>query len=313
VHNPSKNTSKTLLILAAGMGSRYGGLKQTDPLGPAGESIMEFSIYDAISAGFSKIVFVIRKSFEESFREIFVNKLSAFAEVHAVFQEMENLPVSWKGTRQKPWGTAHAVWCAREVINEPFAMINADDYYGRDAFRKMADFFENVDPSLNEYAMCGYRLANTLSEHGSVARGVCNISDGWLQSIEEHTQIIREVNGEITDSDGNIRKSLSPEMLVSMNFWGFTPKLFDLIEEKLITFLEKHAADPSKEIYIPFVLDSLIREKRAGIRVIESDAEWFGITYPEDAMEARRRLLKLAEENDYPSPLWKKANLIVNH
>ncbi|TVQ09660.1 MAG: nucleotidyltransferase [Bacteroidetes bacterium] len=293
----------TLLILAAGMGSRYGGIKQLDKVGPSGETIMDYSIYDALQAGFNKIVFVIRKSFEQQFRELIVQKLKPLAEVHLAFQEIDNLPpgYSFSAEREKPWGTGHAIWTARHLIHEPFAMINADDFYGKEAFLTMADFLKNKAPeNLSHFAMCGYRLENTLSEHGTVSRGVCVTKDNLLQSIEEHTRISRKENGAISDTGGETEKGLTSDTSVSMNFWGFTPAIFDHLESNLHAFLEDYAQDKKKELYIPLVVDELIRDGKATVEVIRSTARWFGVTYREDKEMAVRRLKELTEMKLYP-------------
>ncbi len=293
----------TLLILAAGMGSRYGGIKQLDPVGPSGETIMDYSIYDALQAGFDKIVFVIRKSFEQQFTELIVKKLDPLAEIQLAFQEIDNLPAGYDFSpkREKPWGTGHAIWTAREQIQEPFAMINADDYYGREAFLTMADFLKHKAPgNPSHFAMCGYKLENTLSEHGTVSRGVCVTKDNLLQSIEEHTRISRKESGVISDTGGETEKVLKPDTSVSMNFWGFTPAIFDHLENKLHTFLNDYAQDEKKELYIPFVVDDLIREKKATVKVLPSHAQWFGVTYREDKEMAVKKLKELTGQDFYP-------------
>lgn len=293
----------TLLILAAGMGSRYGGIKQLDKVGPSGETIMDYSVYDALQAGFNKIVFVIRKSFEQQFRELIVKKLEPLAEIHLAFQEIDNLPpgYSFSSEREKPWGTGHAIWTASHLIHEPFAMINADDFYGKEAFLAMADFLKNKAPlNSSHFAMCGYKLENTLSEYGTVSRGVCITTDNLLQSIEEHTRISRKENGTITDTGNETEKTLSTDTAVSMNFWGFTRDIFAPLEEKLHAFLKEHAMDNKKELYIPFVVDELIRDGKATVEVIPSAARWFGVTYREDKERAVNRLKELTHMKLYP-------------
>ena len=297
----------TLLILAAGMGSRYGGLKQLDHLGPSGETIMDYSIYDAINAGFDKIVFVIRRSFEKEFREKFVDKLRGKAEVKLAFQELDNIPagIEYNPQREKPWGTAHAVWSARQIINEPFAMINADDFYGREAFVGMAGFLKKKQSATdNQYAMCGYRLIKTLSEHGSVSRGVCSIKDNYLETVVEHTNILTSENGNIVTRQDDSEKILSPDSIVSMNFWGFTPGLFRFLDEKLLDFMKKYANELKSEIYIPFVVDELIKEKNAVVEVLNCDAQWFGVTHKEDKEKAVNNLSELVKQGIYPENLW---------
>jgi choline kinase len=297
----------TLLILAAGMGSRYGGLKQLDHLGPSGETIMDYSIYDALDAGFNKIVFIIRRSFEKEFREKFVDKLRSKAEIKLAFQEIDNIPdhISYHPDREKPWGTAHAVWTARNIISEPFAMINADDFYGREAFVAMADFLKKKQSATdNQYAMCGYKLINTLSEYGSVSRGVCTVKDNYLETVEEHTHISISDDGRIVNRQQDKEKTLEPDSIVSMNFWGFTSGLFRFLDEKLVRFLSNHAMELKSEMYIPFVVDELIKENNTIVEVLDCEALWFGVTHREDKEKAVRKLSKLVEKGIYPQNLW---------
>ncbi|TVQ87520.1 MAG: nucleotidyltransferase [Bacteroidetes bacterium] len=297
----------TLLVLSAGMGSRYGGLKQLDHVGPSGETIMDYSIYDAINAGFNKIVFVIRHSFEKEFREKFIEKLRGKAELRLAFQELDNIPdgIEYHPEREKPWGTAHAVWTARKLITGPFAMINADDFYGREAFVTMADFLKKKQTATdNQYAMCGYKLIKTLSEYGSVSRGVCSIKDSYLETVEEHTHIRISGNGDIINRQDGFEKILDSESIVSMNFWGFTPGLFRFLDEKLRKFLHHNSMELKSEMYIPFVVDELIKEKNAVVEVLDCDAQWFGITHKEDKAKAVSNLSKLIEESVYPENLW---------
>lgn len=297
----------TLLILAAGMGSRYGGLKQLDLLGPSGETIIDYSLYDAINAGFNKIVFVIRRSFEKEFREIFIDKLRGKAEVRLAFQELDNIPdgTEFHPEREKPWGTAHAVWTARKLISEPFAMINADDFYGREAFNAMANFLKSKHSATdNQYAMCGFRLINTLSEHGSVSRGVCTLKNGFLHSVKEHTHITISDNGKIVNQQNEKEEILDPDLVVSMNFWGFTPGLFRFLDVKLLDFMRKHAMELKSEMYIPFVVDELIKENNAIVEILDCNAQWFGVTHREDKAKAVNNLSKLIKQGVYPENLW---------
>ncbi len=293
----------TLLILAAGMGSRYGGMKQMDQVGPSGETIMDYSVYDALEAGFDKIVFVIRRSFEQQFRESIVSKLESLAEIKLAYQEIDNLPPDCQFTheREKPWGTGHAIWTARDLIHEPFAMINADDFYGREAFRAMADFLKNrATTNPGHYAMCGYELGKTLSENGTVSRGVCITKGNLLQSIEEYTRIKKQQNGVISDTGEDMERILEPGTSVSMNFWGFTPDIFTHLDNKLYAFLKEYAFDNKKELYIPFVVDELMQEKKVTVEVIPSPAQWFGITYREDKEPATGKLKELTQNRKYP-------------
>jgi NDP-sugar pyrophosphorylase family protein len=299
----------TLLVLAAGMGSRYGGIKQLDKMGPNGETIMDYSIFDAIQAGFNKIVFVIRQSFEKEFRTAFVDKLQNKVEVNLAFQDLNDIPegLSFSNEREKPWGTAHAIWAARNVINEPFAAINADDFYGRDAFDTMSQFLKSPKAAgKNYYSMCGYMLENTLSEHGSVSRGICQTDDrGLLISIAENTHIQTNANGIIvnTSKDGKVTE-LNAKDTVSMNFWGFTPDIFSYIEEQFREFIKNNGNDSKAEIYIPFVVDELIQKKLARTEVLKSNAKWFGVTYAEDKIKASENIRSLIRSGLYPDNLW---------
>ena len=297
----------TLLVLAAGLGSRYGGMKQLDHLGPDGETLMEYSIYDALQAGFNKIVFVIRHGFEEDFKKMFIHKLEDKAEIAFAYQEMDNLPPhnDFDGNRDKPWGTAHAIWVAHDVIREPFAVINADDFYGRASFAAMANFLHNqARQQSNHYAMVGYKLQNTLSVHGSVARGICSTKNNMLEKVEEHTNITTDVGGKIINQKNGQIKTLSADSIVSMNFWGFTHEIFHYLEEKLHNFLQYHRKDKKTELFIPFVVDELLQSGTISVEILESDAPWFGVTYYEDKFHAIDRLRKLIEASEYPQYLW---------
>ncbi len=296
----------TLVILAAGMGSRYGGMKQLDRLGPSGETIMEYSVYDALHAGFNKVVFVIRRSFEKEFKEAIVSRIQHKIKVELAFQELDDLPegLSCPSDREKPWGTGHALWVCKDVVNEPFAVINADDFYGREAYESMAKYLSSLaDDSAGHYAMCGYRLRNTLSEHGEVSRGICRVdAQGMLESVTEHTAIAQNADGQIA-SKGQLT-GLSADNIVSMNFWGFTPDIFEKLNEKLVAFLTKSMHEPKSEFYIPFLVDELIQEKQAQVFVLSSQASWFGVTYKEDKALAIDRLNELVAGGVYPGSLW---------
>lgn len=295
----------TLLILAAGMGSRYGGLKQLDTLGPSGETIMDYSVYDAIRAGFGKVVFVIRKSFEKEFREVFVSKLEGKIEVELVFQELDNLPegIEYNKDRVKPWGTGHAILVAKDAVMEPCAVINADDFYGAEAYETMARFL-TAEASESTYSMCGYLLGKTLSDFGSVSRGVCQMDDkGFLVTVNERTSITKE-NGNITYTEGDEKFPLSEKDVVSMNFWGFHPSIFEHLNEKFTAFARANADNPKAEFYIPFVVDDLMKEGKVSSKVLQSEASWFGVTYQEDRPATVEKLNKLVAEGKYPSKLW---------
>ncbi len=295
----------TLVILAAGMGSRYGGLKQLDKLGPSGEAIMDYSVYDAIRAGFGKVVFVIRKSFESDFRDIFVDKLKDKIRVELVFQELDNIPagITYPEDRVKPWGTGHAIWVAKDVVDEPFAVINADDFYGAEAYQTIAKFLQE-EAKDEVYAMCGYQLGKTLSDFGSVSRGVCNLNDSdYLEQVNERTSIVKQ-DGKITYQEEGKKYPLSESDIVSMNFWGFTPGLFRFLEEKFKIFAQKNAQNPKSEFYIPFVIDDLMKESRVKTKVLRSDASWFGVTYQEDKPITIAKIKELVAKGIYPEKLW---------
>lgn len=295
----------TLLILAAGMGSRYGGLKQIDPLGPSGETIIEYSIYDAIDAGFGKVVFVIRESFADAFRKQFSDKFEDKIEVAYAYQEV-NTPVEGVDDiphREKPWGTMHAVIVAEHVVNEPFAVINADDFYGRDAFVKIAEFLRS-DCTETEYAMVGYVLRNTLSPNGSVSRGVC-VADGngYLSRINERTKIHWEGENVVYVEDGTYH-NVDPDSVVSMNFWGFHPNIFPAARKMFREFVKDNKDNPKAEFFIPLVADNLIQSGDARFRILTSQDHWFGVTYPEDRDTVVSAFREMTQAGRYPQSLW---------
>ncbi|MDZ7743864.1 MAG: sugar phosphate nucleotidyltransferase [Bacteroidota bacterium] len=297
----------TLLILAAGIGSRYGGVKQMDQIGPSGESIIDYSIYDAIRAGFGKVVFVINRKIEKEFKEVFERKLKGRIETDYVLQEINDVPPDYEihPERKKPWGTAHAVLVAKDSIREPFAVINADDFYGADAYHLIAGFFNSIDPETNQYAMVGYQLGKTLSDHGSVSRGLCAIdNEGFLREVVEHTSI-EKIGGNIgyADDRGNW-DLLSENTYVSMNFWGFTPGLFKQLEKGFDRFIRENAHDPKAEYYIPSVVTELINSMEATVRVLKSSDQWFGVTYREDKPLSIKKVRELVDRNVYPEDLW---------
>lgn len=293
-----------MLVLAAGMGSRYGGTKQLDRLGPSGETIMDYSVHDAIRAGFTRVVFVIRRSFEEAFRRDVVARLKGKVAVDLVFQEISHVPegTSYNPERTKPWGTAHAMLMAKDVIREPFAVINADDFYGQESYALVADFLKGeVQRGSSDFCMAGYRLSNTLSDHGSVSRGICQVdAAGYLASVTEHTSIRREGGGQIVSRGEGEDHPLRDDDVVSMNFWGFTPGIFDQTERMFMEFIRERGNDPKAELYIPGVVDRLIREGKAKVRVLPSPARWFGITYREDRSEAGKNIRELVNAGVYP-------------
>ncbi|MCQ2295907.1 MAG: nucleotidyltransferase [Bacteroidales bacterium] len=293
----------TLLVLAAGMGSRYGGLKQMDGVGPNGEIIMDYSINDAIRAGFGKVVFVIRHSFEQEFKakinaEHFGNRIA----VEYVFQELDYLPEGFKVPegREKPWGTNHAILMAKDAIHEPFAIINADDFYGRDAFQVMGDHLRTLEGTKGEYCMVGYRLENTLSENGTVSRGVCNVdANGLLAGMTERTSIGRTANGiEYKDADGSMHP-LNAGDTVSMNLFGFTPDYFAESEKLFVEWLREHGSEMKSEYYIPFAVNTFINSGYATMRVLNTTAQWFGVTYKEDRPMVVARLKALHDQGEY--------------
>lgn len=296
----------TLVVLAAGMGSRYGALKQMDPFGPNGETIIDYSIYDAIKAGFGKVVFIVRESFLAAFKDVFDNKFGDKIEVAYVTQEIDKIPegIEINPDRSKPWGTAHAVMMAAEVTEGPFAVINADDYYGVDAYQTLADFFKS-DASKDNFAVVGYKLVNTLSDHGTVNRGVCyQDKKGNLEEVVECINIKRKDDGVIAYPDGDGEGTLTDDTLVSMNLWAFDSRFFDNAERMFIEFLEERGMEEKSEFFIPLVVDELIREGRIKTTVLQSNANWFGVTYQEDKPVVISKLNKLISDGVYPKKLW---------
>ncbi len=287
------------------MGSRYGGLKQLDPMGPQGEPLLDYSVFDAIRAGFGRVVFVIRRDFEEQFRRQVGARFERQIDVDYVFQDLHALPGGFQtpATREKPWGTGHAIWCARDQVTTPFAAINADDFYGRDAYRVLKNFF---DRDTGEFAMVAYRLDRTLSAHGSVSRGVCVVDGGgYLQTVEERTRIERtgSYGARYALPDGSF-VPLTGDETVSLNFWGFTPAVFPLLESGLTRFLGNNLDQPKAEYYIPSAVAAMIEAGAARVRVLPTEAEWFGVTYREDKPVVTASLVRLAHSGEYPSSLW---------
>lgn len=295
----------TLVILAAGMGSRYGGLKQLDELGPNGEAIIDYSLFDAIRAGFGKVVFIIRTDFENEFKARFEPRLKGKIPFEYVYQSLDKVPEGFTVSpgREKPWGTAHAVLMAADVVKEPMAVINADDFYGREAYQVMADFLiASNDPS--EYSMIGYRIANTLSPHGSVSRGVCITDDkGYLTSVVERTKIQREPEG-IFYYEPEGRFPLDDYAPVSMNFWGLKPGVFEYIKNGFSKFLKEHGHEPRTEYFIPLLINDNIVAGNISTKVLKCNSQWFGITYREDKPLAQKQILTLIEQGEYPVNLW---------
>ncbi len=297
----------TLFVLAAGMGSRYGGLKQLDGVGPSGETIMDYSIYDAIKAGFGKLVFVIRESFDADFRDKIVKKYEKIVPVEVVYQELDNLPEGVKPNpkREKPWGTNHAVMMGKDVIKEPFAVINADDFYGANGFQVLADFLIQLKDTENKYCMVGYRVGNTLSESGTVARGVCEMNDeGHLTGVVERTQIKR-IDGVVKYLDENDTwVALEDNTPVSMNMWGFTPDYFKHSDDYFVKFIEENQKNLTAEFFIPLLVNHLIVSGTSTVKVLDTTAQWFGVTYADDRPGVVANLKSLVDEGEYPTPLW---------
>jgi NDP-sugar pyrophosphorylase family protein len=300
----------TLVILAAGMASRYGSMKQTDGFGPNGETIIEYSIYDAIKAGFGKVIFVIKEEFAENFKGIFEPKLNGKIETDYVFQTFDIKPfgIDIEIERAKPWGTAHAVLAARDAVKEPFCVINADDFYGRESYQKMADFL-NDEVNDQEFSMIGYQIDKTLSEHGSVSRGVCEVdSDGNLTGIQERTKVFFKTDDSgkktIVFEENNTEFPVDVDTRVSMNFWGFTPKIFDYTADLFKEFALANIGNPKSEFFIPLVAEKLIKNKQASFKVIPTQNQWFGVTYAEDKPFVQENIDKLVSEGVYPSKLW---------
>ncbi|MET2984310.1 sugar phosphate nucleotidyltransferase [Aureibaculum conchae] len=295
-----------LVILAAGIGSRYGGLKQLDTFSPEGDTILDFSIYDALRAGFGKFVFIIRKNIETEFKKTFDEKLNGKAEVEYVFQEIENVPEAYQNIgRKKPWGTAHALQMAKGAVTENFAVINADDFYGKEAFEVMAEYLTKTDKNSYEFSMMGYLLKNTVSDYGFVSRGECQVNtDGYLTSVVERTHI-EKIDGSLkrkNDSEKFI--PIDENTVVSMNFWGFTPKYFEFGDALFNEFLEENKTNLKAEFFIPLVVNHIIESKKAKVRVLKSDAEWFGVTYKEDKELVQKAIAKLKAATVYPIQLF---------
>lgn len=298
----------TLYILAAGMGSRYGGLKQLDGVGPSGETIMDYSVYDAIRAGFGKIVFVIRHDFADEFRNRILSKYDGHIPVEVVFQEIDSIPEGFvvPESRTKPWGTGHAVLMAKDVIKEPFGVINADDYYGVETFRILADALRKLEGKSGEFCMVGFKIDNTLSENGGVSRGHCIVDqNGYLTDVNECHNIQRKGDRIVYSLDGE-EKDFPNDAYVSMNVWGFTPDYFNYSEQSFIEFLKNRGAELKSEFYIPSVVNEMIKSGRATLKVEETPSKWFGVTFAADRDQTVAQFNKLVESGIYPSPLFAK-------
>ncbi len=297
----------TLFVLAAGMGSRYGGLKQLDTLGPSGETIMDYSVYDAIRGGFGKIVFVIRKDFEDDFRKLVLSKYQGHVSTEVVFQAITDLPDGFAcpADRTKPWGTNHAVLMGKDVINEPFCVINADDFYGRDCFAVMGKFLSDLpEGARNTYSMVGFRVANTLSENGKVSRGVCEVNDKkHLTTVVERTEILRK-DGKVCYKDGEQWVCIDDNTPVSMNVWGFTPDYFEYSVEYFKEWLKDNIEKPKSEYFIPLMVNKLINDGTATVEVLDTTSKWFGVTYAEDRQGVVDKLRQLVDAGEYPERLF---------
>lgn len=296
----------TLFVLAAGMGSRYGGLKQIDGLGPNGETITDYNVYDALRAGFGKIVFVIRKDFEDDFRRVVLSKYEDKVPCEICFQSLDSVPAgcTYNKERTKPWGTNHAVLMGRELIHEPFAVINADDFYGRESFQVMADYLKTIVGTEGRYAMVGYRVQNTLSENGSVSRGVCSADEnGFLTDIVERTSV-EEKNGKIYYTENGIDHELALNTPVSMNVWGFTPEYFEVAERMFREFLAEYGQEMKKEFYIPMQVNAMIESGKATCKVLDTPSKWFGVTYSEDRPQVVMKIAELIRQGVYPEKLF---------
>ena len=285
----------TLVVMAAGMGSRFGGLKQIEPIGPNGEVLLDYSVYDAVKAGFTKVVFVIKHAIEDDFKEIIGRRISKRVKVEYVFQEIEDLPAGYTcpEDRSKPWGTAHAILCCRDAVKEPFAVINADDYYGSSAYKKIADFLKG---ETDDYCMVGFRLVNTLTENGYVSRGVCEVEDGELKTVTERTKI---ADCRFTEDDGVTWTELAPDTIVSMNLWGFNPDMFGYIEEGFKKFLDEKINVPKSEYYLPSVVSSLIESGEKTVKMLVAEDKWYGVTYKEDKQMVVDAIGKMMSDGMY--------------
>lgn len=297
----------SLVILAAGVGSRYGGLKQLDTFSDNGDTILDFSIYDAIQAGFGKVVFIIRKSIEADFRSFFDEKLKGKIEVEYVFQELDKIPEKYKDNqREKPWGTGHALLMTKDVVKENFAVINADDFYGREAFTVMANTLNSIPTDSNQFKMMGYVLKNTVSDFGFVSRGECQVDEnGYLIGLTERTHIEKMDGGLKYKDDNGVMSPISEETTVAMNFFGFTPKYFELSDSLFEEFLAENYKEPKVEFFIPSIVNHMIVNDLGTMEVLKSDARWFGVTYKEDKEYVTSEIQKLIQKGTYPQNMWK--------
>ncbi|QXP66404.1 sugar phosphate nucleotidyltransferase [Polaribacter sp. AHE13PA] len=302
----SEKNKPTLVILAAGMGSRYGGLKQMDSFTKEGDTIIDFSLYDAVHAGFGKVVFIIRKTFEKEFKNIYNTKLAGKIAVEYVFQELENVPEKYRNPKRvKPWGTGHALLMTKNVIKENFAIINADDFYSRQAFVAIAEQLRNTDKNSYDFSMVAYSLKNTISENGYVSRGECTVDEnGFLTDVTERVRIEKIVGILKSEDDNGEMVPIDENTTVSMNFWGFTPKCFEFGDALFLDFLGKTKENLKAEFYLPTIVNTMLASKKASVKVLESDSKWFGVTYSDDKKKAQLEINKLKESGVYPNKLW---------
>ena len=300
---------KAIAILAAGIGSRYGGFKQMDPIGPRGEFIIDYSIYDAIRAGFNKVIFIIKKEIEQEFRSTIGKRIAKKIDISYAFQGLEDLPggIEFNPERRKPWGTVQAILTCTKMVNSPFAIINADDFYGKDSYQQMSQFLDTTSSDSVDYCMVGYKLDNTLSQHGTVTRALCkSTEDDILESIVEVAAIGYKGDKIISlDKSNNTETELNKDSLVSMNIWGFTPTVFGLLEEEFYIFLQKHAEALKEEFVIPTAVNILTQKGKVSVKALSTSSKWFGITYPQDKQIFKEKILDLVKLGEYPDNLWK--------
>ncbi len=296
----------TLVIMAAGMGSRYGGLKQIDPMGPSGETLIEYSVYDALRAGFGKVVFIIRKDFSDAFKEAVGNRFEGKIEVGYAYQELDALPEGFSVPegREKPWGTGQAILACKDAVDTPFAVQNADDYYGAEAFRVISNELQGMDGDSTDSCMVGFELKNTLSPNGSVSRGICEVENSSLASVVERLTIERNVDGVVQDSGTGSLIDMTGEEICSMNFWGFTPKFFQALESRFAAFLTAQGREMKSEWFIPSIVDEMIRSGETRVKVLSSHDSWFGVTYPDDKDTVAGELKAMHDAGKYPDALW---------
>ena len=297
----------TLVVMAAGVGSRYGGLKQIEPIGPSGEIIIDYSVFDAKRAGFGKVVFIIRKDIEQDFKTVIGSHLEGHIQIEYAFQELDKLPPGFATPpdRTKPWGTGHAILCSRELVHEPFAVINADDFYGRSAYATIHDYLVNLKPSDTTYTMVGYAIRNTLSPHGSVTRGLCQTNaEGMLESVVERFKVERTQDGARFQDETGTWHNLTGDEIASMNLFGFTPAIFDQLASAFPDFLKTAQGNLKAEFLLPALVDSFIKAEQCRLKVLTTQEQWFGVTYKDDKPEVQSNIRRLVDAGVYPKKLW---------